>query len=43
MYVSSCLSLSPPQSSYGDKKNKPTSLAPLQEKPYIDAGDPRTE
>ena len=24
-------------------KNNPTSLALLQEKPYIDAGDPRTE
>ena len=25
------------------QKNKPASLAPLQEKPYIDAGDPRVK
>ena len=37
------LSPSPPQSPNGDKKNKPTSLGLYQEKPYIDAGDPRVK
>ena len=43
MFVSLCLSPSSPQSYDGDKKNKPTSLAWTQEKPYIDAGDPRVK
>ena len=43
MVVTLRLSPSQPPSSDGDKKNKPTSLAWTQEKPYIDAGDPRVE
>ena len=42
MFVSIYLPLPPPPSD-GDKKNNPTSLAWTQEKPYIDAGDPRVK
>ena len=41
MFVSLCLS--PAAVVRRGQKNKPTSLAWTQEKPYIDAGDSRTK